>query len=128
MSYAGRTLDREQVFALAQQPHDERLVRLGYVAAFAGTPVTCGACGAQFASTKGLEGHGAKRHAVARDTRPQMLAQQPGESDFDFDMRRQQFEQAVMAQLDGEEASEEARLNREAPLNWERTAASMAGV
>lgn len=128
MAYAGQQLDRDQLFLFKQQPHDERLERLGYVARFTGTSLTCGECGAKFASAKGLEGHGAKRHNARPKARPEMLAQQPGESDFDFDRRRQQFEEQVVSHLEAEEASEEARLNREAPLNWDKTAASMAGV
>lgn len=128
MSYAGRPLDREQVFTLAQQPHDERLIRLGYVAVFSGSSSTCGACGAGFASVGALEAHGVKRHNPNPEARPVMLAQQPGESDYDYDLRRTAFEQQVNAHLDQIEMDEETRLDRQAPLNWEKTAASMAGA
>lgn len=123
-SYGGRPLDREQVFAFSGQPNDERLVRLGYVAPVAGSVATCNVCGAEFRTPGARDAHASRRHAPKTSTRPAMAPRQPGESDFDFDQRREAFERAVVAQEDADEAAEEARLNREAPLNWENTQAS----
>ena len=53
-----------------------------------------------------------------------MAARQPGESDFDYDQREAAFRREVISQEVDEESREESRLDREAPLNWENTAAT----
>lgn len=89
--YAGKSLDRGQVFEFGGHRNDEKLERLGYV-----TPVEkkatlheCSACGAQFIGIAERTGHYEKRH-VERELTP--------------------------AQEDSRDEREERRLNEVAPL------------
>lgn len=64
MGYAGREIDRGQVFELAGAPNDEKLTRLGYVAPLerGAETVTCAVCGATFTSGQLRTAHGDTRH------------------------------------------------------------------
>lgn len=123
-TYNGVPLDRDQVFGLTGQANDERLVRLGYVAVFGGTPVTCNVCGAPFASAGALQHHGITRHRPADEARLTMAPRQPGESDFDFDRRREAFERSVVSFEEDRDREDEEQINRTRPLNWENTQAT----
>lgn len=63
--YAGKELDRGQVFELAGARNDERLLRLAYVEAWKGKKADlheCAACGALFVGGNERQGHYEKRH------------------------------------------------------------------
>jgi hypothetical protein len=123
-TYGGQPFDREQVLQLTGQPNDERLVRLGYLAELDRAPVACNRCAATFRTTGALEIHGTKRHEAKPSPRPTMAPRQPGESDYDYDRREQAFRQQVLEAERDDDAREEGRLEREAPLNWENTQAT----
>jgi hypothetical protein len=124
--YGGQTYDRDQVLELTGQPNDERLVRLGYIEAITPelTPVPCGECGARFLTAGALESHGRKRHRPVQDGPPAMEPRQPGESQFDYDQREAAFKQAWLDSEAQRESREQRALDRDAPINWENTAAS----
>ncbi|MEO8483333.1 MAG: hypothetical protein ABI634_14060 [Acidobacteriota bacterium] len=123
-TYDGTELDRDQIFTLTGQPNDEALVRLGYVKEFTGAPIACGECGHAFGSAGALQHHGTLRHRPQEDQRPVMAARQPGESDFDYDRRRDAFERAVVAQEESKAEADEAALEQARPLNWQNTRAT----
>jgi len=62
--YAGRELDRGQVYELVGARNDEKLVRLGFVAEVERKAETwqCSECGAEFVGEAERQGHGQKRH------------------------------------------------------------------
>ena len=62
--YQEMDLDRGQLFELRGAPNDEKLERLGYVAALEKGTETyeCGECGAKFVDMGMRSGHGQKRH------------------------------------------------------------------
>lgn len=64
-TYAGKPLDRGQIFELTGQANDEKLVRLGYVMTLnPRDPVSnCGRCGAKFIGDDYRDGHGKIRHS-----------------------------------------------------------------
>lgn len=94
-------LDRGQVFDLVGERLDEKLVRLGYCAPLEKGSETfeCGACGKKFVDEGARRGHGDRRHSQRADRL------------------------VTEAQIE----REEARLNAEAPLYLEKTAASARG-
>jgi hypothetical protein len=61
-----KQLDRGQLVELQGLINDEKLVRLGYVAAAPkrATVVQCGICGAEFVTDEGLASHGRERHTA----------------------------------------------------------------
>ena len=63
--YAGRELDRGQVFHLVGARNDDKLVHLQYVEEWKGRKSElheCAACGAQFVGGNERQGHYEKRH------------------------------------------------------------------
>lgn len=70
--YAGAAYDRGQLIQLQGYPNDERLVRLGYVAALEKGAETyaCSVCGGQFIGIRERTQHGDKRHAPKRELTP----------------------------------------------------------
>ena len=102
--YLGTELDREQLCQLAGALNDEKLVRLGYVAEWpeGQKPVECRYCAGKFLTTTGRDAHGRKRHGPdGRGPRPL--------SAHEEDERLER---------------EEARLQEQAPLYLDQTAAS----
>jgi hypothetical protein len=67
-----KQVDRGQLLELQGMINDEKLVRLGYVAAAPkrATVVQCGTCGAEFITDEGLAAHGRERHATKRPLSP----------------------------------------------------------
>jgi hypothetical protein len=70
-TYAGRALDRGQVFRMRGLDNDDRLIRLGFAAALPAGEETaeCPACGAAFAPSMGSamtnrDNHANRRHIV----------------------------------------------------------------
>jgi hypothetical protein len=123
--YGGMPLDRGQVFTLKGLANDERLVRLGFIAPFkGGQPVECSDCGLPFATPADLANHGEIRHQVRRAMTPVCEPQQPGESDLDFERRKDEFARQVLASEDEADAKAERREERDAPLDWDNTEAS----
>lgn len=61
-----KQVDRGQLLELQGMINDEKLVRLGYVAAAPkrATVVQCGICGAEFITDEGLASHGRERHTT----------------------------------------------------------------
>lgn len=70
--YAGKTLDRGQVFEMAGAPNDEILLRLGYVQRVPEKASTfrCRLCSAEFIDQGTRAAHGDKRH-VERELTPE---------------------------------------------------------
>lgn len=122
--YGGVSYDRGQLLQLTGLANDERLPRLGYVAEYTGTVETCSECGGQFASAGTLQRHGQLRHVEHREAPPEMVPQQPGESDVDFERRKDAFAAAVLQQEEARDQAAERAADRDAPLNWENTEAS----
>lgn len=63
--YAGKELDRGQVFDLVSARNDEKLLRLQYVEEWKGKKSDlheCAACGAQFVGGNERQGHYERRH------------------------------------------------------------------
>ena len=63
--YAGKTLDRGQVFELVGARNDEKLIRLGYVEEYTGLVkdlIECAHCGGEFIDHNTRIGHHEKRH------------------------------------------------------------------
>ncbi|MGA9772355.1 MAG: hypothetical protein WBV94_25200 [Blastocatellia bacterium] len=102
IGYNGRQLDRGQVFELENAPNDEKLVRLGYVAELPRDtkPVECGVCGGKFYDENMRAAHGKERHP-------------------------DRFRELSDEELEQEEDRRERLLEKVAPLNLEKTAASL---
>lgn len=100
--YAGKSLDRGQVFELTGQINDEKLLRLGYCAQMeAKTDLyKCDHCGAEFVDIGARGGHVKDRHRASYLT--------PEEEDEQIDRR-------------------EKMLNETAPLYLDKTLASQNG-
>ncbi len=98
--YAGAAYDRGQLIQLQGYPNDERLVRLGYVAALEKGAETyaCAVCGGQFIGIRERTQHGDKRHAPRRERTP--------------------------ADEDAADEAEDRMLDTVAPLYLDKTAAS----
>lgn len=98
--YAGQGYDRGQLIQLGGYPNDDRLIRLGYVAALEkGAEIyDCAVCGGRFIGLRERTQHGDKRHAPPRVMTP--------------------------AEEDAAAESEERMLDTVAPLYLEKTAAS----
>jgi len=126
--YAGSQFDREQIIRLVGQVNDEKLVRLGYVAELpvdAARGAECRHCPATFVSQSARDAHGRKRHS--QPDRPEMPGRQRGESEDDFELRRDAFlaeARAFEDATDHETEREERQLNETAPLYLDKTAAS----
>jgi hypothetical protein len=99
--YNGRDLDRGQILGeLDGCRNDEKLVRLGYVAKVPnGTFSECGKCGARFIDQPLRNGHVKRRHARHRPVDPRL-------EDIEFER-------------------EERKLQQVAPLNLDKTTATM---
>lgn len=71
--YAGQGYDRGQLIQLGGYPNDERLIRLGYVAALERGAETyaCSVCGGRFVGIRERTQHGDKRHAPPRLLTPE---------------------------------------------------------
>lgn len=98
--YVGLELDRGQIFEMTGARNDEKLVRLGYVQQYTGKAndlVECAVCGGRFIGHNERIQHHEKRH-VARDP----------------------WAEDEMAER------EERRLAEIAPLNLDKTAATLA--
>lgn len=98
--YAGRGYDRGQLIELQGFTHDERLIRLGYVAELEkGVELyECSVCGGTFVGVRERTHHGDRRHAPPRERTP-----------MDEDAAAE---------------AEERMLDQVAPLYLEKTAAS----
>lgn len=86
--YAGAALDRGQILRLQGARNDEKLTRLGYVAAVESdaTTYTCAECGATFIDIATRSGHGQTRHRARALT--------PGEEDA-----HEERQEALLAQV-----------------------------
>lgn len=86
--YAGAALDRGQILRLQGARNDEKLTRLGYVAAVESdaTTYTCAECGATFIDIATRSGHGQTRHRARPLT--------PGEEDA-----HEERQEALLAQV-----------------------------
>lgn len=111
--YAGEDLDRGQVVAFTNQRLDEKLIRLGYVLSLLpkDKPMACRYCKARFIDLNHLNAHGDKRHAE-KERRPDVPFTQRGATVDETAGEVQRFER------------EQTRLDREAPLNLDKTEAS----
>lgn len=111
--YGGVDLDRGQMVALAGQVNDKKLDRLGYVVPLMHTDqlFPCRYCGAQFVDLSTLNAHGAKRHQD-KELKPNVPFSARGATVDETAGETQRFER------------EQTRLDQDAPLNYDKTAAS----
>jgi hypothetical protein len=123
-SYAGLPADTGAVFPLGGHPGDEKLLRLGFVEPVQGSPklATCGVCGTKFLSGKYREAHGDRRHAPAPE--PPVVGEL-GHALEGLGYSPTGIAGAIVPDLTGD--AEERRLNQDAPIYWEKTAASQKG-
>lgn len=157
MGYAGKQLDRGQIFTLEGARNDEKLERLGYIRKLRKEdPVSgCGPCGATFVGDGERDAHARFRHEVGVDLadgeavvrRVQQMAEQliagsagdsrqtleQGEA-IEIILERhpdlaREYSRAVNAIVVHERhvESEEQKAAVTAPINFDRTAATLAG-
>lgn len=114
--YDGEDLDRGQIAGFTGARNDEKLIRLGYVLAVipSNKLLPCRFCKARFIDLNTLNAHGDKRHA--KRERGAALPDSPRGVTVD--------ETAGAAQ---KLEREQQRLDTEAPLNLDKTAASTRG-
>jgi hypothetical protein len=120
--YAGIPADTGAVFPLGGFVNDEKLLRLGFLEKVDGTPklAQCGACGTKFLSGRYRTAHGDRRHAPEP-----LVAGDLGSALEGLGYSPTGIEGAIVPDLTGD--AEERRLNHEAPIYWEKTAASQKG-
>lgn len=112
--YAGLDLDRGQVVSFRGLVNDEKLIRLGYVLSLLpkDRPHKCRYCPAQFIDLSTLDAHGKKRHA---EKEPRVALPTMTEAGLTVDETAGQVQRFER---------EQTRLDKEAPLNLDKTTAS----
>lgn len=112
--YEGDDLDRGQVVAFTNARNDEKLIRLGYVLSLLpkDRPLPCRYCKAEFIDLNTLNAHGEKRH-TDKQKRPDVPVGARGATVDETAGQVQQVER------------EQQRMDEEAPLNLDKTAASL---
>lgn len=118
--------DRGAVFPLAGAVQDERLVRLGYLELVIGKQdiVECGECGQRFISGQFRDAHGDKRHRRYEEPLDVAAGGAPALDNFD-QYSPTGISGTMLSDVTGDR--EEQMLEREAPIYWEKTAASQRG-
>lgn len=127
--YDGKPADRGLVFPLAGAVNDEKLVRLGFIEKVERPRKLeqyprCGHCGNYFLDDRFLVAHGDLRHNARRENALVVGAGHPLEGLGGYSATGLP-EGAILPDLTGDSA--EARLERETPIYWEKTAASQKG-
>lgn len=117
MTYNGVNYERGELLALTGGPHDEQLVRLGYVAAAptseAHLQAECGACGKWFKTEQFRDQHGRlKHHRRFQESELDVTAGMEGPAGG-----------AALRDITGD--AEERRLMQEMPLYLDKTAATL---
>lgn len=114
--YDGQDLDRGQIVGLRGARNDEKLIRLGYVLALIpeNKPFACRKCSATFIDLNTLNAHGDKHHGK-KAPRTDVPYSAKGNTVDDTAGDAQRFEK------------EQQRMDQDAPLNLDKTAASARG-
>lgn len=114
--YDGDDLDRGQVVGFTGARNDEKLIRLGYVLALVpeNKPLSCRKCKARFIDLNTLNAHGDKQHG-----------KKAARTDVPFSERGATVDETAGAAQQLEK--EQRRLDQDAPLNLDKTAASTRG-
>jgi len=123
--YGDLPADHGAVFALRGYPKDDRLVELGLLEKLPRRPTDlaqCGVCGMYFLSGVLRDAHGDLRHRP--EPEPIVAGPlSPMEGFSSYSMTG--IEGAMVPDLTGD--AEERRAEREAPIYWEKTKASLKG-
>jgi hypothetical protein len=124
--YNGQWADRGLILTLSGAVNDEKLVRLGYLDLVPDAKKLeryprCGHCGAYFLEEGFLKAHGDMRHSAKPE---RIMTGAPVKQGWDG-YGSGISPGAIVPDLTGDR--EEALLDREAPIFWEKTAASQKG-
>lgn len=117
--------DTGLVMPLAGYVNDEKLIRLGFLEKLDGRRdlVECGTCGQRFLSGQYRDAHGDRQHNEKLDLDAIVAgaSRDPGWNRYS----ETGIEGEIVPDLTGD--AEERRLEREAPIHWEKTTASQRG-
>jgi len=128
--YAEIKLELGRVFKLRGERNDEKLVRLGWLEPHTGQTLACRACGAEFASEASRMSHGEANHtrrptsSVKEVPLPPPSRRERTTYTEDDIAQEQALQAAASRQIQTEEEHQERRLEQEAPLYLDKTAAS----
>jgi len=122
-------LETDRVFKLRGTRNDEKLVRLGFLEVYEGDTFACRVCGGEFATQRGRDNHGYAEHEPKT---PRGIIEVPLQSPLhrerttftEDEVAMEHARAAAVRQGELAEEATERRLNEEAPLYLDKTAAS----
>ena len=119
--------DTGMVTPLLGYRNDDKLVRLGFLEKVTGKPdvATCGECGARFLSGQYRDAHGDRRHNPRHDATAIVAAAPSSPMEQLSTYSATGIQGAIVDDLTGD--AEERQAERDAPIYWEKTAASQKG-
>jgi hypothetical protein len=127
--YAGKSIDRGQVFKLLGMLNDKRMGDMRYFVSLEpkATLYECPKCGEKFVAMGLRDSHVKRRHIKSAFTPPPAPPREPGESIDMYRNRLDEWSKQVGAMADAQDDREDKIENEVAPLDLTKTAASREG-